>query len=220
MFRSIFPGDISSRVGLDQLLIRDIDLSMEPGKIWQELLNTVIGPVFGIGLNVAKGAGDLARGDILRGVQGMLPKAIADGVKTLRYSQEGVKDRTGVDVLDDVTAQDLLAQVTGFSPARVSEAYAGRTAVVGHKSKLDERKNELLRDFSRAVIQKDNESRLKALQEIQHFNQTNPKLSINSQSMLHSVQNRMRRQNEAQNGIYLPRKQRDLIELGRFANTQ
>lgn len=220
VFRGFFPGDISGRVGLDSLLIRDIDLTLEPNQVWREILEAALGPVIGIGVNASRGAADLARGDLMLGIQGMLPKAIADGVKTIRYATEGVKDRTGIEVLDEVTARDLVAQTLGFSPGRVREAYDARRAVYGQQRKLDDRRDELLSAFSKSVIAQDHETRLKTLQEIQHFNQVNPTLAITPQSMLHSIQNRMRRQAQAKDGIYLPRKQRDLAELGRFANTR
>lgn len=220
VFRGFFPGDISGRVGLDSLLIRDIDLTLEPNQVWREILEAALGPVIGIGVNASRGAADLARGDLMLGIQGMLPKAIADGVKTIRYATEGVKDRTGIEVLDEVMARDLVAQTLGFSPGRVREAYDARRAVYGQQRKLDDRSDELLSAFSKSVIAQDHETRLKTLQEIQHFNQINPTMAITSQSMLHSIQNRMRRQAQAKDGIYLPRKQRDLAELGRFANTR
>src|SRR5690606_31521267 len=113
---------------------------------------------------------------------------------TLRYwRDDGVVDRTGIEVLDTVTARDMVAQVMGFSPARVAEAYAGRRAVMGAKRAVDDRRESLLRTFSTAVIDKDHETRLRALQEIQHFNAANPTAAITTQSMLRSVQNRMRR---------------------------
>ena len=203
------------------MLIRDVDLSLNPNQIYINVLSAVLGPVLGgVPLNVTRGTSALAGGDFLRGVEGFLPKAIADGVKTIRYGTEGVKDRSGVDVLDDVTIGDMIGQFTGFSPARVREAYDARRAVQGQQRAINERRSGLLRDFSKSVIAQDHETRLRALQEIQHFNQSNPTNPITPQSMLTSIQTRMRRQAEAQNGIYLPRKQRNLIDLGRFANTQ
>lgn len=180
----------------------------------------LLGPVAGIGLNIGKGASDLAKGDVLRGTEEMLPKAIKDGLKGLRYGTEGVKDRTGVEMLSDVDAAELVTQVLGFSPARLSEAYAGRNAVMTQKREIDQRRQGLLRDYSRATIDDDSDAKARVRREISEFNDAQPRAKIDEGSLRRSVQNRRRRIDDAEDGVYLPVKQRELATIGAFANTR
>jgi hypothetical protein len=220
MFRGILPGDISSRVGLDSLFVKDIDLTLDPNKVWQELVYAGLGPVLSIGVNQAKGVADILKGDYLRGTEEMLPKALGDILKAFRYGTKGVVDRSGVEIVKDATALELAAQALGFTPARVKESYEGRRAVMGLERDITARHNELLSKFSKAVIDKNDEARVEALREIQAFNEKQPANGITSRAMLQSIQSRMRRIAEAQNGIALPRKQRPLASEGRFANVE
>ncbi|HNU12747.1 MAG TPA: PLxRFG domain-containing protein, partial [Rubrivivax sp.] len=72
-FSRLTPWDISGRVGLDKLLLPDVNESLE-GQRWAESFATaMLGPVIGMGVNAAKGAQKMADGDYGRGLEDMLP---------------------------------------------------------------------------------------------------------------------------------------------------
>ncbi len=218
VFRRILPGDVSSRVDLSSLFVKDIDLTLDPTRVYQELLQAIVGPVGSIAVNGARGASDMLRGDVWRGLEEMLPKSMADLSRAARYNSQGVVDRTGVEMVKDISLPETLSQAAGFIPTRLKESYEGRRSVMGLERKIEARHNELLGKFSKAVLQHDEEARLEALKEIHQFNETQPANAITSRAMLQAIQNRHRRIVEAQNGISLPQRRRAIAEQGRFAN--
>lgn len=216
--RKLFPGDISGRVGLDTLFFSDGGPALEGAQWYNSMAETMLGPVAGIGLNITKGAADVSSGEVLRGIAGMLPISIANPLKALRFAQEGVKDKTGVQILDDLTFPELATQAVGFSPNRVKEAYEGRQAIYSVDKAVMLRRKELLRDFAKASINGDDTDKIR--DEIIAFSEKQPQAKIDGNSLRSAIKDRIMRVEQADNGVYLPKKRRGLAELGEFANTE
>jgi citrate lyase beta subunit len=70
-----------------------------------------------------------------------------------------------------------------------------------------------------AVEAKDAEAVDGVRAQIQAFNEKNPNRRINGMNLAMSIKAHAKRVNEAQDGVYLPRKRRDALEEGRFATT-
>ena len=68
-----------------------------------------------------------------------------------------------------------------------------------------------------AVMTKDDEGKADAREAITKFNEKNPTRRIMPMQLAQSVHNREKRIREAQDGVYLPKKRRDVLEQGRFA---
>jgi hypothetical protein len=214
--RDAVPADISRRVGLDNLLLPDVQEGLEGDKWYQAAATAALGPVAGVGLNIAKGAQTMAEGETWRGVEEMLPKALKDILKTGRFAREGVIDKTGLSILDDTTFGEELAQVAGFSPARVLEAFESRSAVYGADRRIEARRRQLMAQWSKARMDRDISSVQEAMQAIREFNKKNPERRITMDSLSRSFKNRQIRIREAESGIYLPRTRRGMLEEGRF----
>lgn len=216
--RAFLPGDLSGRVGLDQLLMRDGNPALTGAAWYSDFATQLLGPVVGIGLNAAKGAADIARGEYMRGMESMLPVSIGNPVKAMRYHLEGVKDKAGLQVVPDTTALEEMTQLLGFSPSRVREAYEGKAAVLNKKREIERRRDALMDQWWQAIQSNDAAARDKVLADIQAFNRAQPQFRITPAGMQASVQNRAKRAATSQNGVALPAKQRSLMEEGRFAN--
>jgi hypothetical protein len=65
--------DISGRVGINNLLLPDVQEGLEGKSWWDSAASAALGPIGGIGANVAKGAQEISEGHNLRGVESMLP---------------------------------------------------------------------------------------------------------------------------------------------------
>ena len=217
LLRGVLPGDVAGRVGLDSLFMRDIDTTASTEKAWEQTLYAVLGPVAGIGLNVARGAGDVAKGDVLRGVAGMLPKAIADPLKALRFTKEGAVDRSGVELVDELTPGEIASQVLGFTPARLKEAAESRGAILTADRQIDARRSALLRMHTRAVIEGDPDAQAETRERIAGFNRAQPHNPINRQALASNLKDYRKRVEQSRDGIYLPAKKRQLAERGEFA---
>ena len=215
--RAVTPIDMSGRVGINNLLLPDVQEGLE-GKRWAEsAMSAALGPVAGIGTNMVKGAQEISEGHNLRGVETMLPVFLKNFAKTYRYSDEGVQDKTGISILDDVSSMDLLVQGMGFSPSDVRTANEGKSAIYQLNRKLNERRSSLMTLWSRAKMMEDQEEMDNVWKEIQGFNEKNPTRRITRMNLNQSYRNRKRRVDRAEDGVYLSRNQQGAREAGAFA---
>ena len=209
--------DISSRVGINNLLLPDVQEGLEGKKWWDSAASVALGPIGGIGANIAKGAQEISEGHNLRGVESMLPVFLKNFAKTYRYADEGVQDKTGVSIMDEVSSMDLLVQGMGFSPSDVRTANEGKTAIYQLNRKLNERRSRLMTLWSRAKMMDDQQEMDEIWEEIQGFNDKNPSRRITRMNLNQSYRNRQRRIDRAEDGIYLSRNRQDAREAGYFA---
>lgn len=215
--RAVTPIDMSGRVGINNLLLPDVQEGLE-GKRWAEsAMAAALGPVAGIGTNVVKGAQEISEGHNMRGIETMLPVFLKNLAKTYRYNDEGVQDKTGVSIMDEVDAMDLLVQGMGFSPSDVRTANEGKSAIYQMNRKLNERRSSLLTLWSRAKLMDDQNEMDEIWKEIQGFNEKNPSRRITRLNLNQSYRNRKRRIDRAEDGIYLSRNQQGARDAGAFA---
>ena len=214
--RAFTPFDMSGRVGINNMLLPDVQEGLE-GKRWAEsAMAGALGPVAGIGTNLVKGGQDITEGQTLRGIETMLPVFLKNFAKTYRYADEGVQDKTGVSIVDEVSSMDLLVQGMGFSPSDVRTANEGKTAIYQLNRKLNERRSRLMTLWSRAKMMDDQQEMDEIWEEIQGFNDKNPSRRITRMNLNQSYRNRQRRIDRAEDGIYLSRNRQDAREAGYF----
>ena len=103
------------------------------------------------------------------------------------------------------------------SPSEVRLAQEGKTAVLDADRRLSERRSELLSQFAKAAMGKDEEGMAKANDAIVRFNERNPGMRITAPQKWQSVRRREQRIRDSDNGIYLPSKRRDAMQAGAFA---
>ncbi|KJA11287.1 hypothetical protein RP29_06055 [Acidovorax temperans] len=211
------PFDISGRVGLDKLIFPDVQEGLEGQRLAESAMTAALGPVAGIGVNVLKGMQEMSEGRFARGLETMAPAVLRGPVKAIRYGNEGVKDKTGIVVQDEVSAAELLGQAAGFSPSSVRNSFEGKSAIVQHDRALQARRSALVEQFAMAAMAGDEEGKAEAREDIAKFNEKNPNRRIQPMQLAQSVHQRQKRIREAQEGVYLPSKRRDVMEVGRFA---
>ncbi len=211
------PWDISGRVGLDKLIFPDVQEGLEGQRLGESAMAAALGPVAAIGINALKGLQEMSEGRYQRGLETMAPSVLRGPLKALRYETEGVKDKTGIVVQDEVGAAALLGQAAGFSPSSVRNAYEGKAAIVGHDRALQARRSALVEQFAMAAMAGDEEGKSEAREAIARFNEKNPGRRIQPMQLAQSVHQREKRIREAEDGVYLPKKRRDVLEQGRFA---
>ena len=211
------PWDISGRVGLDKLIFPDVQEGLEGQRLGESAMAAALGPVAGIGINALKGLQLMGEGQYQRGLEAMAPSVLRGPLKSVRYGDEGVRDKSGIVVQDEVDAASLLGQAIGFSPSGVRNAYEGKSAVVQHDRALQARRSALVEQFAMAAMAGDEEGKAEAREAIAKFNEKNPNRRIQAMQLAQSVNMRQKRIREAQEGVYLPSKRRDALEAGRFA---
>ena len=211
------PWDVSGRVGLDRLILPDVQEGLEGQRLGEAAMTAALGPVAGIGVNMLKGLQQISEGQFERGLESMLPTALRGPLKAVRYSNEGVQDKSGISILDEVSTAGTIGQAMGFSPSDARNAQEGKSAVMAHDRALGERRAELLGQFARAAMNKDTDGQKDARAEIAKFNAKHPGRAIKVNHMMASVRGRQKRIDQAQDGVYLPKNRRDAMEAGRFA---
>ena len=211
------PWDISGRVGLDKLIFPDVQEGLEGQRLAEAAGTAAMGPVFAIFANGLKGAQSMTQGQYQRGLEEMAPSVLRGPLKALRYGNEGVRDKTGIVVQDEVGAAELLGQAAGFSPSSVRNSFEGKGAIVQHDRALMARRSALVEQFAMAAMAGDEEGKAAAREDIAKFNEKNPNRRIQAMQLAQSVHQREKRIREAKEGVYLPSKRRDAMEAGRFA---
>ncbi len=215
------PADISGRVGLDSMFLAKTQDGLEGQKLYEQLIIGNLGATVGMGANIAKGIQELGQGNYARALEEMLPTFAKNPFKAYRYATEGVQDKTGVDILDGhpVSGAGIFSQTIGFSPSQVRTAYEGKSEIYQQQQALQKRKSKLTANWVRAKRNDDQEGMDSAWKDIQEFNEVNPKLRINRINLMQSYHQNAKRIRDAENGVYLSKKYRDIGDYGRFAET-
>ncbi len=211
------PFDISGRVGLDKLLLPDVQEGLEGARAAESWMTAALGPVAGIGMSTAKGLNSMAEGRYARGLEEMMPVSLRNPIKAMRFHGEGVRDKTGIPVLDDTTALEEFGQLIGFSPSRSREAMEGKGAVYRAERKLNDRRSALVAQWASAKMAGDTEGVVDMGKTIKTFNEKHKSRMISPANLAASLRSRNKRIAEAEQGIYLPKKHQDVRDLGRFA---
>ena len=211
------PWDISGRVGLDRLILPDVQEGLEGQRLAESVAFAALGPAAGIGLNVLRGAQEIGQGHVQRGIETMMPAALRGPMKSLRYANEGAQDKTGVSIVDDVNPAGVAGQFFGFSPSDVRNATEGKSAIMDLDRRLGERRSGLMRQYAMAMMAGDQDGARDVRDSITAFNEKNPTRRINPMQLAQSLRMRQKRIDQADGGVSLPKGRRDAIEAGRFA---
>ncbi|MDX9893911.1 MAG: PLxRFG domain-containing protein [Desulfofustis sp.] len=219
----MLPGlgqlDLSNRMSLGDLWFRAPNKEMEGRDQFNQYVNLLLGPVATNAANLFMGANSMANGEVWRGIEMMLPKAVKDGMKAMRYSTEGVKNWKHDTLLEDLGAVELFGQALGFTPSRVSEMYAGANAVKNHETRLERRRQVLMNRWVNAIRERDTEKAREAMAAITAFNAKNPIFRIDyRRNLIPSLRNRMKAQAQTKEGVYVPATRNEIRQVGRFAN--
>ena len=211
------PADLSGRVGINNLLLPNVQDGLEGKDFSDAMVMSALGPVVGILTNTFKGLEELKDGYGMRGVETMSPVFLRSPLRSIRYATEGSIDKTKVVIKDDVGMLSLAAQAVGFSPSEVRLATEGRSAIYSHTKRLDNRRDDLMNDYVRAIQREDADGQKEIWAEIQAFNQKNPSRRISRVQAMQSLRQSENRVKQAEHGIYLPNKKREDADIGRFA---
>lgn len=196
-------ANISGRVGLDSLWIRDADRELDGRGMFNNLLEQAAGPMGGVLKNVLVGKQQIDEGHTWRGVETMLPKGLKDIMKSIRYSSEGVNTLRGDPVVEDLSPWEVLLQANGFAPEKVSRQYETTRALKNYEQHILDRRKSLVNAFAMALRNGDASDRASVLRKIGDFNKANPELAITSSGLQQSIKNRARYSARAEAGIVL-----------------
>lgn len=202
--------DLKERIGMPNLWFRGQDRDLEGADLYSAYVGEVLGPVYGIGSGIFRGASYAADGEVWRGIETAVPKVIRDAMKAGRYATEGATTMNGDTLVENVNPYQVLLQASGFTPAQIAERYEINNRLKnGEKRIMDERKglHKAAGDAARAgePIPAD------VIEAIQDFNVRYPEYPITADTIRQSVRSRQRASERNEFGVSLNPKLNDRL---------
>ena len=179
----------------------------------KDALDQLGGAIPAIGLNAMQGAGQIAHGNIERGLEHFLPPAAAGPVKAARYATQGVTNTKGEPIMrpEDMADRDKYLQAFGFTPQDVADQYAVNNARQNNVKELDTRRAYLKNAYAAAISSGHDDDVTEAANDIANFNEKNPEYAIGGDEATY-IMNQAKQAASSINGINLPPRLRAKLE--------
>jgi hypothetical protein len=203
---ALLDVDVSQRVALTNLLFQVNRYNRDASP--EETIGYYLGgPAWSVGKSFIRGTGELINGDMQRGIESMVPGAVRNGLKAIRYTEEGALTRRKDPVLDDITTGQLFSQVIGFAPADYARRQEENQGLKRIENTIRNNRSSLLRKYYIAMRMQDYEEAREIKNEILAFNKRIgsrfPKAVITADSVARSMRSHMKTSATAHNGIAL-----------------
>ena len=169
--------DISSRIGLTGLLIRENRYNTDPSAE-ETLVANLGGPAWSTATQFGRGISEFYKamtgeeGDMVRGIENMVPAAVRNFIKAGRYVSDGsaVETRRGDVITGDLGASDLLGQALGFTPTKATLQQDINQLKVKISNSVSEKRSRLSKLYYIALREGDIEGAREVLDDIRAFN--------------------------------------------------
>ena len=221
--------DISSRIGLTGLLIRENRYNTDPSAE-ETLVTNLGGPAWSTATQMGRGISEVysamtgGPGEMVRGIENMVPAWVRNFIKSGRYASEGGIDTRRNDVVvGDLGTSDLLGQALGFAPTKATLQQDINQLKVRISKKVADKRSELSKLYYIALREGDMQGVQDALEEIQAFNEgvveRFPQAVIDQEFLKNSLRSHQRTSEQMQGGISVNPAVRDgLADLGAMYN--
>lgn len=202
---------LSDSIGMRDLWFRSPSTQLE-GKdeadYWKAQL---LGAAPSMADNIVRGYGLLKEGQVYRGIETMMPKAIKDPMKAIRYSTEGATNKRGDVIVEDIDTMDIIRQALGFVPAKIAEQYDINNAGYNLQQTIIRKRQSLMDAWWKAEEAED-EAKLESLEkDIDAYNDKYPEQEITPKTLRRSAKTREDNAENATGGMRYNRKLRDRI---------
>jgi hypothetical protein len=164
--------DLTSRIGMADFFLRMPEGSKEGKDWWLEFVAGSMGASVGAVGNAIVGMHYMSEGDTARGLELMAPKAIKDAMKAWRYNNEGLLTRKGDVILprEDINAWNVIAQMSGFTPAKIATAHKLRGRKYEAQNKIKDERSALINRFATSIRNGDVDARKRVIEQIKAWN--------------------------------------------------
>lgn len=196
-------ADLSDRLGMSNMWIRDDGRQLEGADAYHALLESLAGPSGQILNNFYVGMEDIQRGKTERGMERLLPSAVKNGIKGMRFATQGTTTLTGNPIVPDINGWEDFVQALGFEPARLAAQYQINTAQKNFTTAVAERRTDILNGYALAVTHGDDGDERAAMDKITAFNRQYPQWTISRQTVTSSMRQRARMSQRANHGVIL-----------------
>ena len=213
-------GTLSSRASLNNLWIREVPDSLRGQDLLLHLAGEGLGPIMGIGMNMAQGFADFQEDHTYRGAEKFVPKAVADVMKTYRWLTKGAQNRQGDLIMppEAFGPMDIAAQAMGFTPSPLTYQYEQNRAIKDMEGALQRRHKQLLDRYFTAYRLGDRKYVKEATRDIEAWNKAQPRYAITYQTVQRSARSRAQYDMRTVGGIALDKRLEYLHESMKFGD--
>jgi hypothetical protein len=206
--------DISGRVGLSDLLFREMRTGDSPSVI-ASVMEQLGGPVYGIGTKLERGIGLIREGHTARGMEQILPSAFGNPLKAIRFARDGANTLRGDPITGDVSAWNIGAQALGFSPADYQRQNEVNSRLKDIDKRVTQSESKLLRRYYTAGRMGAFEAQADIKEELRDLFQRHPDLGSMNDALQKSMESHRKTTQKMIHGITVNEKLRS--ELLRYA---
>ena len=161
--------------------------------------------------NLGLALNEIIEGDLDRGFERLSPSFLRNGIKTMRFLEEGARTKDGRPIVQDLNAYNLYMQAFGFTPANVSFTYETRALAKQYENRVMRKRSELLQARYLAVTTGDRELRRRTDERITNFRRLYPRL-ITGDTLIRSYKARRAAEREYIAGIRFNRNFRQNLD--------
>ena len=193
---------ISSRISLSDLLFRDANTKPSDSMIWS-FAEMMGGPVIGVASRVERGLKLIGEGHTERGIEQMLPSAIGNVMKAIRFGTEGANTLRGDPITGEIGPWNSFAQAFGFAPAEYTRQLEINSSLKNIERKTMEERTQLLRKYYVAYRNGDAREAADIVQDMIKFSRRHPGAAITPEAVQRSMDQHMKTTQEMYHGITL-----------------
>jgi len=214
LLNKMIQVDVASRTGFNSLIWKDDPQRMAEVGPFLYTLEQAMGPAYGAFLSGQRGYDLFKEGEYRRSIEAITPSFIRNGFKAIRMAEEGVRNKDGTPVIEDISRYNLMMQLVGFTPAKVAEARESAGVDRKISDKLYARRDKLLNQYFSAWQENDQKEMQELLNKMYEFSIKNqkPGLFIDAETIQKSITGKLERQAQSVNGMYLPMPVRTRVE--------
>ena len=179
--------EVANRAGIaTDLVFRDDPRGVAENGYVLSAMQQAFGPVGSILVNSGRALELFKDGNYWRSIETLSPSFVRNGMKGVRYLNEGALTLKGDPVDEDIGVYNSMMQVVGFSPADLSNRYEMLQSGKGFEREVEKRRRDALRLYDMAARSGDAELMGEVRERIQSFNEKHPKYRITQDSLVRS----------------------------------
>jgi hypothetical protein len=210
--------DISGRMATDLvgLWYRDTGTAKTMDDVFVEFTMQMLGPVVGIGRSAFLGADKMDKyGEMDRGIENMVPKAVKDIMQAGRFATEGAltlggdKEYAGTALVEEFNAWEIFMKANGFTPESLSHRYDMNKRFMNKDRAIQDRRAGILSEYYMAHRAGDEAALDQILsKDLPAFNEKYPQWAISADTIKRSLETKAKRMEGMRDGVYVSPKMR------------
>ena len=214
--------NIADRVRLSGLLIQENRYNPN-ASVEEDIMYYLGGPALSVGKRFLRGMDDLQEGNVERGIESLLPPAIANGLKVTfgRYQREGgIYTRRNDPIYSDMSTWEMMAQGIGFMPSEYIFRQEQNQRDKRVEGSIVKQRSNLMRKYYIAQRTGDLEELIDVMKKMSDFGIKHPDAAISTDDLNKSIKRHEKTSSEMYNGVTINPLVRRAIELSRTEYSQ